>query len=135
VRRAAWKYPSSLRPRIPDRLRPSLPTRRPRSDRKGGSPSNPIAHVHPDEDGHHDLRNRLLPRSTARQDKSGLGIEAQKAAIQRFAEAEGIKLIAEHVEVETGKGADALERRPELAAALAQARKENARSSSPSSIA
>jgi len=61
--------------------------------------------------------------STARQGKSGLGIEAQKAAIQRFAEAEGIQVVAEHVEVETGKGADALERRPELAAALAQARK------------
>src|SRR5580700_3056091 len=61
--------------------------------------------------------------STARQGKSGLGIEAQKAAIQRFAEAEGIEVVGEHVEVETGKGADALERRPELAAALAQARK------------
>src|SRR5947207_5089912 len=61
--------------------------------------------------------------STARQGKSGLGIEAQKAAIQRFAEAEEIELVGEHVEVETGKGADALERRPELAAALAQARK------------
>src|SRR5436305_2735504 len=61
--------------------------------------------------------------STARQGKSGLGIEAQKAAIQRFAEAAGIEVLAEHTEVETGKGADALERRPELAAALAQARK------------
>src|SRR3954453_7631268 len=61
--------------------------------------------------------------STARQGKSGLGIEAQKAAIQRFAEAEGIEVLAEHVEVETGKGADALDRRPQLAAALAQARK------------
>jgi DNA invertase Pin-like site-specific DNA recombinase len=59
--------------------------------------------------------------STSRQGKSGLGIEAQKAAIQRFAEAEGVEVIAEHVEVETGKGADALDRRPELAAALAQA--------------
>src|SRR2546423_11148155 len=61
--------------------------------------------------------------STARQGKSGLGIEAQKAAIQRFAEAEGIEVLSEHVEVETGKGADALERRPELSAALVQARK------------
>jgi DNA invertase Pin-like site-specific DNA recombinase len=61
--------------------------------------------------------------STARQGKSGLGIEAQKAAVQRFAQAEGITLIAERVEIETGKGADALDRRPELAAALAQARK------------
>ena len=53
--------------------------------------------------------------STARQGKSGLGIEAQKAAVQRFAEAEGIDLIGQHVEVETGKGADAFDRRPEAA--------------------
>src|SRR5215831_10292724 len=61
--------------------------------------------------------------STTRQGRSGLGIEAQKAAVLRFAEAEGFDLIGEHTEVETGKGADALERRPELAAALAAARK------------
>src|SRR4249920_688592 len=61
--------------------------------------------------------------STARQGRSGLGIEAQKAAVQRFAEAEGIELVAEFVEVETGKGADALDRRPELAKALATAKK------------
>jgi len=57
--------------------------------------------------------------STARQGRSGLGIEAQRAAVARFAEAEGYTLIAEFTEVETGKGADALERRPQLAAALA----------------
>jgi len=61
--------------------------------------------------------------STARQGKSGLGIEAQKTAVQRFSAAEGYDLIAEYVEVETGKGAGALDRRPELAAALARARK------------
>jgi len=61
--------------------------------------------------------------STTRQGKSGLGIVAQKAAVQRFAAAEGFALIAEHVEIETGKGFDALDRRPELAAALARARK------------
>jgi DNA invertase Pin-like site-specific DNA recombinase len=61
--------------------------------------------------------------STQQQGKSGLGIEAQIAAVQRFAEAEGLSLIGEHTEVETGKGADALDRRPELASALAQARK------------
>src|SRR5215831_17598678 len=61
--------------------------------------------------------------STTRQGRSGLGIEAQKAAVLRFAEAEGFDLIGEHTEVETGKGADALDRRPELAAALAKARK------------
>jgi DNA invertase Pin-like site-specific DNA recombinase len=61
--------------------------------------------------------------STQQQGHSGLGIEAQRAAIVRFAEAEGYTIAAEHVEVETGEGADALDRRPELAAALAAARK------------
>jgi DNA invertase Pin-like site-specific DNA recombinase len=55
----------------------------------------------------------------ARQGRSGLGIEAQRAAVARFAEVEGYTLIAAFTEVETGKGADALERRPQLAAALA----------------
>ena len=57
--------------------------------------------------------------STERQRRSGLGIEAQKAAVARFAEAEGFGLVVEFVEAETGKGADALDRRPQLAAALA----------------
>jgi DNA invertase Pin-like site-specific DNA recombinase len=61
--------------------------------------------------------------STARQGRSGLGLEAQQAAIARFCEAEGFEIAREHVEVETGKGADALERRPELAAALAEAKR------------
>ena len=61
--------------------------------------------------------------STARQGRSGLGIEAQRAAVTRFAEAEGYDLVSEYVEVETGKGADALDRRPTLAEALARARK------------
>ena len=61
--------------------------------------------------------------STQKQGRSGLGIEAQRDAIAKFAEAEGFAIVAEHVEVETGKGSDALDRRPELAAALAQAKK------------
>ena len=60
--------------------------------------------------------------STARQGRSGLGLEAQREAIARFAEAEGFELAGEFVEVETGKGADALDRRPQLAAALAEAK-------------
>ena len=60
--------------------------------------------------------------STQQQHRSGLGIEAQRAAIARFAEGEGIRIIAEFVEAETGKGADALDRRPQLAAALAAAK-------------
>ncbi|MDR7037968.1 DNA invertase Pin-like site-specific DNA recombinase [Methylobacterium sp. BE186] len=61
--------------------------------------------------------------STNRQGRSGLGLEAQRATITSFAAANGFTLLAEHVEVETGKGIDALDRRPELAAALAAARK------------
>jgi DNA invertase Pin-like site-specific DNA recombinase len=61
--------------------------------------------------------------STARQGRSGLGIEAQRNAVTRFAATEGFDLWAEFVEVETGKGADALDRRPQLAAALATGRR------------
>jgi DNA invertase Pin-like site-specific DNA recombinase len=60
--------------------------------------------------------------STQRQQRSGLGIEAQRATIARFAEAEGLTIIAEFIEAESGKGADALDRRPQLAAALAAAK-------------
>ena len=61
--------------------------------------------------------------STAKQGRSGLGIEAQRAAIAAFAAREGFQLGGEYVEHESGKGADALDRRPVLAAALAEARK------------
>jgi DNA invertase Pin-like site-specific DNA recombinase len=64
--------------------------------------------------------------STEKQRKSGLGIEAQREAVARFIAAEGLAPLAEFVEVETGKGPDALDRRPQLAAALAQARKAKA---------
>lgn len=60
--------------------------------------------------------------STQRQGKSGLGLEAQREAIARFAAAEGFTVAAEYIEVETGKGHDALERRPQLAAALTDAK-------------
>jgi DNA invertase Pin-like site-specific DNA recombinase len=61
--------------------------------------------------------------STSQQGRSGLGIEAQRETLARFAEAEGFEVIREFVEVETGKGSDALDRRPRLSAALAAARK------------
>jgi DNA invertase Pin-like site-specific DNA recombinase len=61
--------------------------------------------------------------STARQGRSGLGLEAQRAAIARFVDAEGFEVIEEFVEVETGKGSDALDRRPRLADALARAKR------------
>jgi DNA invertase Pin-like site-specific DNA recombinase len=61
--------------------------------------------------------------STSKQGKSGLGIDAQQEALTRFAEAEGFEIVRMFVEVETGKGSDAIERRPQLAAALAEARR------------
>ena len=64
--------------------------------------------------------------STAQQGKSGLGLEAQQAALTRFAEAEGYNLIQTFEEIETGKGADALDRRPQLTAALKVARQHKA---------
>lgn len=60
--------------------------------------------------------------STQRQGRSGLGIEAQRTAVVQFAQAGGITILQEFTEVETGKGADALDRRPQLTAALALAR-------------
>ena len=50
--------------------------------------------------------------STARQGRSGLGIEAQRETVIRFAAAEGFDLTAEFIEVESGKGSDALGHRP-----------------------
>jgi DNA invertase Pin-like site-specific DNA recombinase len=64
--------------------------------------------------------------STVQQGKSGLGLEAQQAALARFAEAEGYNLLQTFEEVETGKGADALDRRPQLSAALKAAKQHKA---------
>jgi DNA invertase Pin-like site-specific DNA recombinase len=60
--------------------------------------------------------------STDGQARSGLGLEAQRDAITRFATNEGLELAGEFIEVETGKGADALDKRPQLAAALRKAK-------------
>ncbi len=64
--------------------------------------------------------------STQKQGASGLGLEAQKEAVGRFLNGGDWELVAEYVEVETGKGANALAKRPELKAALAACRKEGA---------
>ena len=61
--------------------------------------------------------------STGAQGRSGLGLEAQRELIARFAQANGFTVVAEHQEVETGQGSDALDRRPMLRKALAQAKK------------
>ena len=61
--------------------------------------------------------------STAAQGRSGLGLDAQRAAVQAFAKAEGFDIVETFTEIETGKGSDALERRPELKAALKAAKR------------
>ena len=60
--------------------------------------------------------------STQGQGRSGLGLAAQRAAVQAFAKAEGLEIAVEYTEVETGSGADALAKRPELRAALKAAK-------------
>jgi DNA invertase Pin-like site-specific DNA recombinase len=61
--------------------------------------------------------------STQRRGRSGLGLEAQQSALARFAAAKGFDLAGTYQEVETAKGEDAMERRPQLAAAIKAARK------------
>jgi hypothetical protein len=61
--------------------------------------------------------------STAGLGKSGLGLEARGGAIAQFAAQEGFRVVESSAEIEIGKGADALDRRPKLAAALKAARK------------
>lgn len=61
--------------------------------------------------------------STADQGRRGNGLEAQREAIARFAEREGFEVVQWVTEIETGKGYDAIERRPKLAEALKVARK------------
>jgi DNA invertase Pin-like site-specific DNA recombinase len=71
--------------------------------------------------------------STKAQGRSGLGLEAQRDALARFAMADDLEIVREFIEIETGRGADALDRRPQLAAALAEPAAVAARLPSPSS--
>lgn len=61
--------------------------------------------------------------STARQGASGLGLEAQQDAVARFLNGGAWELVAEFKEIETGKGSNALAKRPQLRAALEACRK------------
>jgi len=64
--------------------------------------------------------------STARQGESGLGLEAQREAVSGYLNGGKWKLLQEFAEVETGKGSDALEKRPVLREAVAYAKKHKA---------
>jgi hypothetical protein len=57
---------------------------------------------------------RLYPGLDAEAGPLRLGLDAQRDAIARFAEAEGFAVSDTFTEIETGKGADALDRRPKL---------------------
>lgn len=61
--------------------------------------------------------------STKQQGASGLGLAAQAERMTAFAAQNGFHIEASYEEVETGRGADALELRPVLKAALAHAQK------------
>ena len=56
--------------------------------------------------------------STARQGQSGVGLEAQQAAVRAFVQDPG-QLLTEYIEVESGKK----DQRPQLLAAIAEARR------------
>lgn len=60
--------------------------------------------------------------STQKQGHSGLGLEAQRAAVQAFCEANGCELVAEYQEVESGRKNS----RPQLQQALVHAKRAKA---------
>lgn len=62
--------------------------------------------------------------STQKQGASGLGLEAQQKAVQEFINSTGNELVAEFVEVESGKKTD--QKRPQLAAAMEACKKHKA---------
>ena len=55
--------------------------------------------------------------------RAGLGLDAQRDAVAQFASLNGLEIVQTFEEIETGKGADALEKRPALAAALKEAKR------------
>lgn len=64
--------------------------------------------------------------STQKQGQSGLGLEAQKSSVLSYLNGGSWELLQEFTEVETGKGADALEKRPQLRAAVEACKKQKA---------
>lgn len=65
--------------------------------------------------------------STSKQGASGLGLEAQREAVMGYLNGGRWKLLEEFTEVETGKGSNALDKRPVLREAITYAKKHKAR--------
>jgi DNA invertase Pin-like site-specific DNA recombinase len=65
--------------------------------------------------------------STQKQGASGLGLEAQQETVARYLGGGAAELVGQFIEAETGKGADALVKRPQLRAALEACRKSGAK--------
>lgn len=61
--------------------------------------------------------------STAKQGQSGLGLEAQRASVNAYAHAQGLTIVCEYEELETGTGK---RERPRLEMAIADAKRQGA---------
>ena len=64
--------------------------------------------------------------STQKQGISGLGLDAQRSSVANYLLGSSKTILAEFVEVETGKGANALDRRPQLRLALEACKRQGA---------
>jgi DNA invertase Pin-like site-specific DNA recombinase len=64
--------------------------------------------------------------STQQQGRSGLGLDAQRQAVAAYLVGRATQLMGEFTEIETGKGSNALDRRPQLRAALEACRRQRA---------
>jgi DNA invertase Pin-like site-specific DNA recombinase len=64
--------------------------------------------------------------STQRQGASGLGLEAQRQTVEQYLTRSSGTALASFTEIETGKGSNALEKRPQLRLALDQCKKTGA---------
>jgi hypothetical protein len=81
---------------------------------RAASGLRPAGHYEPPARSWLTIRGQVPDESAARRRDKNAAVE--------LAATEAIKIIAEYVETETGKGVDALDRRPQLAAALSAAR-------------
>ena len=74
----------------------------------------------------HETRHRVYPGEHCETGPIGPGARGATSGARPLRRGRGLRLVETFPEVETGKGADALDRRPKLAAALKAARKHKA---------